>query len=369
MKKKSLDKKKRKTVRERDWEKHGDTAFSHDLVKHRRATVKLSDTVREQQDLPRDFEPNALVIAHSKKWGFVQYQGSERLCRMDERLHGEGATLIAPGDLVLVEEEASDGECYIRGVVPRRSRLSRPAARHGEAMEQVIAANVDHLIVVAAASEPPFKPGLVDRYLIAAQTGGIQPILCINKMDLVEAPPEELELYRGLDVQIHLVSCKTGQGLAELYDAIRGKTSVLSGHSGVGKSSMVSALDPNLRLHTQTLTKYGRGQHTTTGSRLYELEGDTYVIDTPGVRALGLWGVSPRELEHYFPDISRAAEQCRFRNCTHTHEPECAVRDAAATGEINPARFASYLRIRSSLETGITPGRTAASWQSHRKDD
>lgn len=369
MKKKSLDKKKRKTVRERDWEKHGEASFSHDLVKHRRATVKLSDTVREAQELPSDFDPNALVIAHSKKWGFVQFEGAERICRMDERLRGEGATLIAPGDRVLVERDESDGECYIRGIGPRRSKLSRPAARHGDAMEQVIAANVDHLLVVAAASEPPFKPGLVDRYLISAQTGGIEPILCINKMDLVQEPPPEIELYRGLGIGIFLVSTKTGDGLAELWQAIRGKTSVLSGHSGVGKSSLVTALDPKLKLHTQELTRYARGQHTTTGSRLYELTEDTLVIDTPGVRALGLWGVTPEEVGYYFPDIAELAPQCKFRNCTHSHEPECAVREAAEEGTLNPARYASYQRIRASIETGMTPGRTFTSWQSNRKDD
>jgi len=365
MKKKKLEKKKRTTVRERDWEKHGDTAFSRDLVKHRRALAKLPESVVEQQPLEPDFEPNALVIAHSKKWGFVQQGDAELLCRIDERLDGGGATVIAPGDRVFIEDDG--GTPYIRGVAPRRSKLSRPAASNGDAAEQVLAANVDLMIVVAAAADPPFRPGLVDRYLIAAQTGGIAPILCVNKMDLVEQEPEELELYRALGVSVYPVSCKDDVGLDALRNAIRGKLSVLSGHSGVGKSSLVNALDPGLRLHTQPISgRTGKGQHTTTSGRLYELADDTLIIDTPGIRALGLWGVSPEEVAYYFPDIAECALGCKFRNCTHTHEPDCAVRAAAEAGTLNPARVASYLRIRTSIESGTTPGRTAATWHLNR---
>lgn len=367
MKKKNLEKKKRVTVRERDWEKHGETSFSHDLVKHRRAQLKLSVSSRETQALPTDFVPNARVVSHSKKWGFVTREGDELLCRIDERLDAGGATLIAPGDWVLVDYE--DDVPYIRGIAPRRNKLSRPAAKHGNAQEQVIAANVDHLVVVAAAADPPFRAGLVDRYLIAAQTGDVAPILCINKMDLVDAPPEESSLYDALGIPVFLVSCKTGTGLDELRQALRGKTSVLSGHSGVGKSSLLNALDPDLRLHTQPISgRTGRGQHTTTASRMYDLAGNTTIIDTPGIRALGLWEVSPEELDFYFHDIQECAAGCKFRDCTHTHEPGCAVREAVENGSLNPARFASYLRIRASLESSnnVTPGRTAASWQASR---
>ncbi len=365
MKKKKVEKKKRTTVRERDWEKHGDTAFSRDLVKHRRALTKLTESQVEMNPLSQDFEPNALVISHSKKWGFVQKDDVELLCRMDERLDGFGATVIAPGDRVYIEYE---GEIpYIRGVAPRRSKLSRPAASNGDAAEQVLAANVDHMIAVAAAADPPFRPGLVDRYLIAAQTGGIEPILCVNKMDLVAEEPEELALYRALGIAVYPVSCKTGEGLDALRAAIRGKTSVLSGHSGVGKSSLVNTLDPELRIHTQPISgRTGKGQHTTTSGRLYELSDNTLIIDTPGIRALGLWGVSPEEVAYYFPDIAECAINCKFRNCTHTHETDGAVRAAAESGSINPARLASYLRIRTSIESGTTPGRTAATWHLNR---
>ncbi|MBI1319790.1 MAG: ribosome small subunit-dependent GTPase A [Candidatus Hydrogenedens sp.] len=363
-KKKKLEKKKRRTVRERDWLTHGESSFTHDLVRHRRAQVKLSESSVEQAAPPEDFEPNATVISHSKKWGFVQMDGSEQLCIIDERLKEHGATLIAPGDEVLVEIE--EDEAIIRAIAPRRSRLSRPSTRHHDVSEQVIAANVDHLIVVAAAAEPPFRAGLVDRYLIAAQTGGIEPLLCINKMDLVEEPPAEVALYKDLGVQVFLTSCETRAGLDALLAALRGKTAVLSGHSGVGKSSLLNALDPDLRLHTQPISDHSRrGQHTTTLSRLYELRDGIRIIDTPGIRALGLWQVSPEEVAYYFPDIAEVSAACRFRDCTHTHEPECAVRAAVEAGTLHRGRYDSYLRIRASLEsdTGTTPGRMASNWQ------
>ena len=367
-KKKKLEKKKRKHVRERDWLQHGENSFTHDLVKHRRAQVKLSESAVEATPVPEDFEPNALVISHSKKWGFVEMQGEEHLCIIDERLKEKGATLIAPGDRVLVETE--EDEPIIRAVAPRGSRLSRPSTRHHDVAEQVIAANIDHLIVVAAAAEPPFRAGLVDRYLIAAQTGGVEPLLCINKMDLVDERPEEATLYESLGVRVFYTSATTGAGLDELRDALRGTVSVLSGHSGVGKSSLLNALDPDLTLHTQPISDHSkRGQHTTTLSRLYELDGNIRIIDTPGIRALGLWGVSPEEVTYYFPDLAEHAAACKFRDCTHTHEPECAIRSGVEAGDISEPRYESYLRIRASLEsdTGTTPGRMASNWQAGQR--
>lgn len=349
MKKKQVKKKKRKQVRTRNWEEAHEDAFTHDRIRHRRAQTAISDTAQEQQSLTTDFEPNALVISHSKKWAFVLKDGREELCLIDERLHEGRESLIAPGDDVWVEPEAE--KWVVRGVAPRRTRLSRPGHEHDRLDEQVFAANIDMLVIVASVANPPFRPGLVDRYLIAAEVGGVDTVLCVNKMDLVAEEPPELADYEALGFRIVRTSCETGQGLDELRELLANKMVVLSGHSGVGKSTLLNCLDENLEVHTQEVSDYSqRGRHTTTSSRLYKLDGDIRIIDTPGIRALGVWGVSPEEVGWFFPDLAELGERCRFRNCSHMHEPDCAVRAALDAGELTSWRYDSYVRIRESME-------------------
>ena len=366
MKKKKLEKKKRTTVRERDWETRHETAFSHDLVKHRRALSKLSETAIAAANaaLPIDFTPNATLISHSKKWAFVQMDaegdipGPDIICLIDERLHEGEESLLAPGDRVFIEFE--DDDAFVRGVASRRTTLSRPAGEHDRIARQVIAANIELLVVVAAAAQPPFRPGLVDRFLIAAEIGGVEPVLCLNKADLAPEEPEELQIYRDLGMRVCVTSCIDGRGLDELRTIIGGRFSVFAGHSGVGKSSLLNALDPALRVHTQEVSNQTlRGRHTTTAGRLYELAGNARVIDTPGIRSLGLWRVTPAESAYYFPELAEASADCKYRNCTHTHEPDCAVKEAVARGQIRQGRYDSYCRVRASLESdnNITPGR------------
>jgi len=363
MKKKQF-KKKRKLVRERDWEQNYDQSFTHDRAKHRRAQTKLTERPDVDSPLPKDFTPNGRVVSHTKKYAFVLVEETLHLCLVDERITSPDATLLAPGDEVLVSFEAD--EAVVRGIVPRRTRLSRPASAQGKAKEQIIAANADLLVVVAAADSPPFRPGLVDRFLIAGEIGGVKPLLCINKMDLVESEPPELEAYRKLGIPVVCTSCETGEGIQALGEALAGQLSVVAGHSGVGKSSLLHALDPELRVITQPVSEStNRGRHTTTNARLYRLHGGTDIIDTPGIRALGLWQVAPEELTGFFPDLAEVAAHCKFRDCTHIHEPDCGVLAAVASGTVQPERYASYLRIRASLEseTGMTPGRMTAKYQ------
>lgn len=357
-KRKRLDKKKRSTVRERDWEQHHDTAFSHDLARHRRAMVRLPEHTQYRDPLPEKFTPNATVVSHARKWAFVRLDatcagGEEeaRLCLIDERLEQRDASLLAPGDRVLVAYDA-DGAAIVRGIAERRTELFRYAGVHGRLNRQVIAANVELLVIVAAATHPPFRPGLIDRFLIAAQLGGVTPLLCVNKMDLVTEAPAEVGIYRELDIVICYTSCVTGQGIDGLRDALRGKTSVFAGHSGVGKSSLLNTMDPHLRVLTREVSEATRrGRHATTNARLYELAGDIHVIDTPGIRTLGLWDVSPEEVALYFPEIAELTAGCKFRNCTHVHEPDCAVRAGVETAVLSRARYDSYRRIRSCLES------------------
>lgn len=370
MKKKQVEKKKRKHVRERDWhdaQKH-DFAFSRDQVKHRRATVKMREHVPGDDALPKDFTPNGTVISHTKKWAFVWLEDHIHTCIIDERLKERDCTLLAAGDQVLVEFEEEDA--IVRGIAPRRTRLSRPeAGNHERQFEQVLAANVDVLLIVTAIKSPPFRAGLVDRFLIAAQLGGVAPVLCLNKIDLDDEEPAEVAAYRELGMQVFKTSCVSGAGIAELRAALTGKTCAVCGHSGVGKSSLLNALEPSLDLHTQEISTSDRGRHTTTSGRLYTLSCGTRIIDTPGIRALGLWGVSPEELAWFFPEIAETAQACKFRNCTHTHEPHCAVVAAVESGELSRHRYDSYLRIRASLEADnkMTPGRMTAKYVGHHQ--
>ena len=340
--------KKKSRVRERGWSEKHEDAFSHDLKKHLRTNTAIT-TASPTSEIPTDFEPNGLVISHSKKWAFLQWRGREELCRIDENLVEKGSTILVPGDEVLVEDAGDSA--WVRAVAPRRSTLSRPAGREARLSEQIYAANIDTLVIVAAAAKPAFKAGLVDRYLIVADVGGITPVLCVNKMDLVEQAPAETEWYRDLGITVVQTSCETGAGLDELRDALKGKLSVFSGHSGVGKSSLLNALQPELDLATREVSNSNdKGKHTTTSARLYELDEGVRIIDTPGIRSLGLWSVTTEDLPLYFPEFGELDERCRFRDCAHTHEPACAALAAVEAGKISRPRYDSYLRMRKSMD-------------------
>ena len=341
-------KKRKKRVRTRDWADTHEYAFTHDRAKHRRGAT-VPDNVLEKGFQPSTDNPNAVVVSHSGQWAFVKLDdGAERTCIIDERIIEGESKLLAPGDRVRVEQ-VEDG-WFVRGIAERRTRLSRLAHEQARVTEQIIAANVDLLVIVAAAKRPRFKPGIVDRYLIGAEVGGVEPLLCVNKMDLVEKEPDQVALYRELGLQVFPTSCETGEGIAELKEALVGACSVLAGHSGTGKSSLLNAMAPELDIEVSEVSKATeKGRHTTTAARLYGLPGDVRIIDTPGTRKLGIWGVSHEELAFYFPEMERLTPECRFNDCSHTHEPDCAVRVAVEAGDIPRLRYESYLRIRESL--------------------
>jgi ribosome biogenesis GTPase len=278
-------------------------------------------------------------------------------------MHQQSA--LAVGDRVQVREE-DDGELWVTGVLPRRTSLSRPDPRNPQ-QKRVIAANIDTVVIVVAMRKPGLKPGLIDRYLLAVGKGGARPVLCVNKIDLAVGEDvlqgdlretlmddEEwqlLEPYRSLGIAIFPVSAKLGVGLEPLLEELGGDTCVLVGHSGVGKSSLLNAFHPQLELATQEVRDDdGTGRHTTTRSVLYLLEGETQIIDTPGIRELGLWDLNPEDLSDAFPDLAEHAAACRFANCTHTHEPACGVKAALEGDDLPQARYDAYLRILESLE-------------------
>jgi ribosome biogenesis GTPase len=256
---------------------------------------------------------------------------------------------VAVGDRVRVLFEQKHGAA-VTELYPRRSLLSRPGARDGRT-EHVMAANVDQVLIVASAADPAFNPAFVDRVLAVVAWCRLEALLVINKMDLVPAEPPEAEVYRGLGTRVFPVSAATGDGIAALRAALQGQVSVATGHSGVGKSSVLNAVAPGLGLAVGEVNPVsGRGTHTTTAAVRVELPGGGAVIDTAGVREFGLFKIPARDLAWLFPDLAKAAAGCRFPDCSHTHEPGCAVLGAIETGAVAPFRYDSYLKILESME-------------------
>jgi ribosome biogenesis GTPase / thiamine phosphate phosphatase len=271
--------------------------------------------------------------------------------RRGKNLPREAGSRLAVGDQVLVTP-ADDGQGTIESVLPRRTKLSRRAAGP-ENREQIVAANVDQLVIVSSLADPALSLNLIDRYLVAADRGGLGAILCINKLDLgdPEAARAQLATYVALGYPVLFTSARTGSGIDALRNQLHAKTSVFTGKSGAGKSALLTAVEPGLELHSAPISAAtGKGRHTTSYSSLLRLTGGGYVIDTPGIRAYTLWEVEAEDVAHHFPEIRAVAIGCRFSNCSHLHEPDCAVQAAAGDGRIDPRRYASYRRIRSGID-------------------
>ncbi len=341
----------RKRIRTRQWDPTDADAVTRERrrVRGRESGIGAPVEVetRELDAFFTDIEPNGIVLSPYGALAFVECEGEEVLCRVADDLVMGKTSILAPGDRVQIK--VGEDENLVEAVAPRRSHLTRPSIRH--AGGQVFAANVDLLAIIIAAAKPAIKRGLIDRYLIVAEQGGVEPVLCVNKMDLVKAEPPEVALYRDMGLRVVTMSCESGDGLGELREILVGRLSILAGHSGVGKSTIVNSLAPDFDLATQEVsTSNEKGRHTTSASRLYHLPDGIDLIDTPGIRQLGLWEITPENLALFFADIAGHVPDCKFRDCTHIHEPNCAVRAAVEAGEIAQARYDSYIRIRDSLD-------------------
>jgi len=226
-------------------------------------------------------------------------------------------------------------------------------ARSIKGKEQLIAANISQALILVSAANPALKTNLVDRLLISAHKGGAKPIICINKCDLVD--PVRLQpivgTYARLGYEILLTSATAQIGIDELKHMLRGQETVAAGQSGVGKSSLLNALQPGLRLETGTVSDWSqKGRHTTRTAVLHPLDFGGWVVDTPGIRQMELWAVRPEEVEGFFPEFRPFVPGCRFPDCSHEHEAGCAVKRAVDHDLISPVRYASYLKIMSGAE-------------------
>jgi ribosome biogenesis GTPase len=263
--------------------------------------------------------------------------------RLLKTLSTDQRNVLAAGDQVWFRP-APQHEGIIERIEPRHGVLCRTS----RGRQHVIVANVDQLLIVTSAAEPAIKPNLIDRLLLTAEQSQIRPVICINKIDLIE--PADLQplvgVYGQLGYHVMLLSVLRGDGVERLRQLVGGRRSVVVGQSGVGKSSILNAIEPGLELKVSTVSlETEKGRHTTTAARLIPMSAGGYLVDTPGIRQFQLWDIIPEELAGLFRELRPYVSRCRFPNCTHLHEADCAIKDAVAEGRLDVRRYESYCQI------------------------
>jgi ribosome biogenesis GTPase len=260
--------------------------------------------------------------------------------------------IVAIGDWVQVSVLQNESG-MIEAVEPRQHLLSRMAPTPRGEYQQIIIANPDQAVFVFACTRPEPHPGMLDRFLVVAEKQGIPAVIVANKVDLVGITQAEalFSHYAALGYPLIYTSAHSGYGIKELAEMLRGKLSVFAGPSGAGKSSLLNAIQPGLGLAVRSVSQMTeKGRHTTVVRQLFPLSDGGYVADTPGLKAMALWDIRPEELDGYFPELRGLVDACQFSNCSHTHEPGCAVLAALGRGEVHPDRYASYVRMRLSQD-------------------
>jgi len=285
----------------------------------------------------------------------VLLEGREITCRIRGKVLKTGRETdgpreynpIAVGDWVeVISDPHSEDKGWIKSRTDRKSRLVRFVKKRRAV--QIIAANVELLVCVTSVNNPPFRPRFVDRMLVSAHVGDVEPLIFINKSDLGvgEGLAERIEAYRSGGYTVILGSALMGDGLEELKNLMAGITAVFVGQSGVGKSYLLNRIEPGLNLKVGDISqKYNRGEHTTNFSRMVRLIGNCWVIDTPGIRELDIYGVRPEQLKAHFPEFAESAERCAYSSCNHIEEPDCEVKQRVEQGGIHPDRYESYIRM------------------------
>ena len=291
-----------------------------------------------------------LIIRSQSGFYTVETQAGQITCRLRGRLKQgprEG-DVVALGDWVEVTL-LEDGSGVIEEVEPRQRMLSRMAPQPQGEYQQIIIANPDQAFFIFACAEPEPRLGMLDRFLVIAEKQALPALIVANKVELVNLEQAKTIFghYEPLGYPVLYTSAKTKRGVAELRQLLVSKISVFTGPSGVGKSSLLNDIQPGLGLAARQVSQAtSKGRHTTVVRELFPLKGGGYVADTPGLKALALWDIEPEELDGYFPELRPLVAQCQFSDCTHVHEPGCAVQAAVADGRVHPERYQSYLRMR-----------------------
>ena len=355
----------RKRVREKTWAQYDieayedmDSASEEPVMPRgeRERKKAVPGAIKEQLEterlstVPSEDWCQGVVVRMSSGMYQVESRGREFICTVRGSLtaYNTGYTnVVAVGDSVFFSPSTPE-QGTIERVQPRRTYLWRPDVFYSH-LRQVIVANVDQLLIITSVREPAIWFELIDRYLVAAACQGLKPIICLNKTDLAsddEECQQIMQPYLSLGYQLLCTSAVTGEGIVQLRTTLRDTGTVLAGRSGVGKSSLLNAVQPGLHLKTGVVSGRTReGRHTTVQVSLIRLEMGGYVVDTPGIREFGLGDISQEELVTHFPEIAERAPDCRFPGCSHILEPDCAVRDAVHSGDIAASRYDSYVKI------------------------
>jgi len=310
----------------------------------------------ETIDADRTGLSEGIVVRVDAQYPVVECGGRRFRCAVRKKLkHGFKAHIkrVCVGDRVKCAPPARDDELgAIEEVLARKTQLVRSAAGR-EGYQQVVAANVDRLLVVVATKLPDLHPRLIDRMLVAGEKGELDCVIVVNKTDLADPAKTRasLDYYPEIGYPVILTSATRGDGIDELREALKDRSSVIAGPSGAGKSSLLNVIQPGLRLTTREVSgTTGKGKHTTSFVQLLPLDFGGYVVDTPGIREFGLWDIEKRELAGFFPEMTEYIGSCKFSDCTHIHEPDCAIKAAVEAGKIARERYESYKHLFASLK-------------------